>query len=82
MNINYIVIVAIITYIVGSITKLKWVTIPTKFIPLQNVFIAFISSLICYFTKIEPTYINSLIYCFMATMGAGGVYDLIKTLKK
>ena len=42
--------------------------------------IAIIASIICYFTKIEANFIESLVMCFSATMGAGGVYDLLEIL--
>ena len=81
MQITYIIVVALITYILGAFTKIKWDRIPNKYIPIQNVIIALISSFICYFTKLEPNFLNSLILCFMATMGAGGTSSLIKLLK-
>ena len=81
MEITYVVIIAIITYILGSITKLFIDAIPNKFIPLQNVVIGIISGLICYFTKIEPNLLQSLVLCIVATMGAGGVADLTKIAK-
>ena len=81
MEITYVVIIAIITYILGSITKLFIDAIPNKFIPLQNVVIGIISGFICYFTKIEPNLLQSLVLCIVATMGAGGVADLTKIAK-
>ena len=80
MEITYVIIVAIVTYILGSLTKIFFNKIPTKYIPIQNVIIAIVASLICYFTKIEANFIESLVMCFSATMGAGGVYDLLTML--
>lgn len=81
MEITYVVVIAIITYILGSITKIFIDAIPNKFIPLQNVIIGIISGLICYFTKIEPNLLQALVLCLVATMGAGGVADLTKITK-
>lgn len=78
MKITYVVIVFIITYIFGAITKTFIDTIPNKFIPLQNVVIGITSGLICYFVKIEPNLLQALVLCFMSAIGAGGTADLKK----
>ena len=82
MEITYIIITSLVAYILGSITKLFIDNIPNKFIPIQNVVIGIISGLICYFTKIEPNLLESFVLCLVATMGAGGVADLINLTKK
>ena len=82
MEITYVIVVAIVTYILGSLTKIFFNKIPNKFIPIQNVIIAIIASVICYFAKIEANFIESLVMCFSATMGAGGVYDLLEALNR
>ena len=81
MDVTYVLIVAIVTYILGIFTKLKWDRIPNKYIPIQNLIIAVISTLICFFTKIEPNFIQAFILCLMATMGAGGIADLMNIMK-
>ncbi len=81
MDVSYVVIVAIVTYVLGTFTKLKWDKMPNKYIPIQNLIIALVSTLICYFTKIEPNFMQSFILCLMATMGAGGISDLMSVLK-
>ncbi len=82
MQVTYVIVVAIITYVLGALTKLKWNKVPNKFIPIQNVIIAIISTLICFFTKLEPNFIQAFVLCFTATMGAGGMSGLVKTFKK
>ena len=82
MPITYMAIIGIITYVFGAFTKLKWNKLPNKYIPLQNVIIALVSTLICYFTKLEPNFLNALVMCFTASMTAGGVSGLTKTFKK
>lgn len=82
MEITYVVIIAIIAYVFGAITKIFIDSIPNKFIPIQNVVIGIIAGLICYFTKIESNLLQSLVLCIVATMGAGGVADLINIKNK
>jgi hypothetical protein len=78
MEVTYIVVITIVAYILGSITKIFIEKIPNKYIPLQNVFVGLTSALICYFMKIETNLLQAITLCLMATMGAGGIADLIK----
>lgn len=82
MEITYVIIIAIIAYIFGAITKLFVDTIPNKYIPIQNVVIGVISAIICYFTEIEPNLLQAMVLCIVACMGAGGVADLINIKNK
>jgi len=82
MTITYIVIIAVVAYVFGAITKAFIENVPNKFIPLQNVVIGIVSALICYFCKIETDLLQSVILCLVATMGAGGISDLVKLFKK
>lgn len=82
MEITYIVIVAIVAFVCGAITKCFVEQIPNKFIPLQNVVIGVISAFLCYFSGIETDLIQAFVLCLMATMGAGGIADLTKLIKK
>ena len=78
MEVTYIVVITIVAYILGSITKIFIDKIPNKYIPLQNVFVGLTSALICYFMKIETNLLQAITLCLMATMGAGGIADLMK----
>ena len=82
MEITYVIIIAIIAYIFGAITKIFVDSIPNKYIPIQNVVIGVISAIICYFTEIEPNLLQAMVLCIVATMGAGGVADLINIKKE
>ena len=82
MEITYVIIIAIIAYIFGAITKIFVDNIPNKYIPIQNVVIGVISAIICYFTGIEPNLLQAMVLCIVATMGAGGVADLINIKNK
>lgn len=82
MEITYVIIIAIIAYICGAITKIFIDEIPNKYIPIQNVIIGIISAIICYFTGIEPNLLQAIVLCLVATMGAGGIADLINIKNK
>ena len=82
MEITYVIIIAIIAYICGAITKIFIDEIPNKYIPIQNVVIGLISAIICYFTGIEPNLLQAIVLCLVATMGAGGIADLINIKNK
>lgn len=82
MEITYMVIIAIVTYIFGAITKIFVNKIPNKYIPLQNVLIGLITAFICYYAKIETNLLQSIVLCLLATMSAGGVAGLTKINKK
>ena len=77
MTITYVVIISLVAYVCGAITKIFVDSIPNKYIPIQNVIIGVISALICYFCKIETDLLQAIVLCLLATMGAGGIYDLI-----
>ena len=82
MEITYVVVISIVTYVLGAITKTFIEKIPNRFIPLQNVIIGLISAFICYFTKVEPNLLQAIVLCLVATMGAGGIADLLNMNKK
>lgn len=82
MEITYVIVIAIIAYIFGAITKIFIDSIPNKYIPIQNVVIGLISGLICYFTGIEANFLQAIVLCLVACMGAGGIADLINIKDK
>lgn len=82
MEITYAVVIAIIAYVFGAITKLFIDNIPNKYIPMQNVLIGVISGLICYFVKIEPNLLQALVLCLLASTSAGGIADIKKIKEK
>ena len=81
MEITYALVVSIVTYVLGAITKIFISKIPNKYIPIQNVIIGIISGCICYWTKIEPDFFQSIILCLMASTAAGGIAELVKSNK-
>lgn len=82
MEITYVVIIAIVAYILGAITKIFIETVPNKYIPIQNVIVGIVSALICYFTGVETNLLQAVVLCVVATMGAGGIADLINIKNK
>ena len=77
MQITYLIIIAIITYVLGAVNKIIWESMPNKYIPIQNVLIGIISGLICFIFKIEPNLLTAMVLCLSATMSAGGIADLV-----
>lgn len=78
MEVTYIVVISLITYCLGAVTKAFVEQVPNKFLPLQNVVIGIVSGLICFFAGLEASILSSLVLCLMASMGAGGIADLSK----
>ena len=77
MEITVAVIITVITLIAGEITKLT--NLDSKWIPLQNIIIAVIASIICILFKVEDmSVLETIVTCVFATMSAGGIADLKK----
>ena len=82
VEITYMVIVTVVTLGLGAITKAFKETIPSKYIPLQNIIIGILAGVICYFAGVETNLLQAFILCITASAGAGGLYDLTKTGKE
>lgn len=78
MEITYVVIVSVVTYVLGAITKIFIESIPNRYIPIQNVIIGLTSAIICYCANIETNLLQSIVLCLIAAEAAGGVSDLIQ----
>ena len=61
MKITYIIIVGLVAYILGAITKVFIDTVPNKYIPIQNVIVGLISAFICYFCDVETNLLQSIV---------------------
>ena len=81
MTISLSVVIMLVAYIFGAITKMFVTKIPNKFIPMQNVIIGIISGVICYFLALDNNLLNSILVGLMSTMSAGGIADLIDSKK-
>lgn len=82
MEITYVVIVSIVTYILGAINKAFIKNMPNEFIPLQNIVIGLVSGFACYYFGVEPDWLQAMVLCFISAMSAGGVADITLTAKK
>lgn len=77
MQITIALIITALTLIAGEITKLT--NIDNKYIPLQNIIIAVIASVICIVFKVENMgVLETIVTCIFGTMSAGGLADLKK----
>ena len=77
MEITVAVIITVITLIAGEITKLT--NLDSKWIPLQNIIIAILASIVCILFNVEDmSVLETVVTCIFATMSAGGIADLKK----
>lgn len=77
MEITVAVIITAITLIAGEITKLT--NLDSKWIPLQNIIIAVVASIVCILFKVQDmSILETVVTCIFATMSAGGIADLKK----
>ena len=77
MEITVALIIMALTLIAGEITKLT--NIDNKWIPLQNIIIAILASIICIVFKVQDMgVLETIITCIFGTMSAGGIADLKK----
>lgn len=81
MEITIALIITALTLVAGEITKLT--NIPNKYIPLQNIIIAVIASIVCIVFKVqEMSVLETIVSCIFGTMSAGGIVDLKKVTEK
>lgn len=81
MEITIAIVVMALTLIAGEITKIT--KIDNKYIPLQNIIIAVIASIVCIIFKVENMgVLETILTCIFATMSAGGIADLKKVTNK
>lgn len=77
MEITVALIITALTLVAGEITKLT--NIPNKYIPLQNLIIAVIASIVCIVFKVQNmSVLETIVTCIFGTMSAGGLVDLKK----
>ena len=85
MELTYMAVVAAITFILAE--ALKNFNFYKKYLPLVNLGVGIVSAVICYFTGILPNgtlilFIEALGMCIMASLTAGGAYDVFAIGKK
>lgn len=81
MEITIAIVVMALTLIAGEITKIT--KIDNKYIPLQNIIIAVIASIVCIIFNVENMgVLETILTCIFASMSAGGIVDLKKVTNK
>ena len=81
MEITVAIIITALTLIAGEITKLT--SLDNKWIPLQNIIIAIIASIVCLVFHVEDmTVLETIVTCVFGTMSAGGIADLKKIVNE
>lgn len=81
MEITVAIIITALTLIAGEITKLT--SLDNKWIPLQNIIIAIIASIVCLVFHVENMgVLETIVTCIFGTMSAGGIADLKKIVKE
>lgn len=81
MEITVAIIITALTLVAGEITKLT--SLDNKWIPLQNIIIAIVASIICIVFKVENmSILETIVTCIFGTMAAGGIADLKKIGQK
>lgn len=81
MQITIALVVMAVTLVAGEITKLT--SLPNKYIPLQNIIIAIVASIVCIVFKVENlSALETVLTCVFATMSAGGIADMKKIVEK
>lgn len=78
MEITVALVITALTLVAGQITKLF--KVDSKYIPLQNLIIAVVASIVCIVFKVQDmSVLETILTCVFGTMSAGGIYDLAKT---
>lgn len=81
MEITVALIITALTLVAGQITKLT--SLDNKWIPLQNIIIAIVATIVCLVFKVENMgVLETIITCIFGTMSAGGIADLKKIGQK
>lgn len=73
------IVTAVVTALLGMIFKNN--VIPSRFIPLQNLIISIVATIITIATGLVSNPLIAGLICFGAAFGVGGLYDLIHTKK-
>lgn len=71
------VVTAVMTAILGTFCKDR--VIPSKFIPLQNIAIGIIASVIAVYFNLFDDWAVAILVSLGMALGVGGAYDLKKT---
>ena len=80
MEITVAIIITALTLIAGEVTKIT--SLDNKWIPLQNIIIAILASIVCLIFHVEDMgLLETIVTCIFGTMSAGGIADLKKIVE-
>lgn len=77
IDLIFVVATAVVTAIIGAITKGK--VIPSYLIPIQNIIVGIIAAILAVYFKIFDNIPLAIIVSLGMSLAAGGAYDLTKT---
>ena len=80
MEFIFALVTAIVTTVLATILKKK--VVPKKYIPLQNLIVGIISSVVAIAIGLYDNATMAVLICLGMSMGVGGAYDLSQTNKK
>lgn len=83
-NITVEIIIAVVTAVVTGVLGVffKNSVVPARFIPIQNLIIGAIATVITICTGLVSNPLIAGLICFGASFGVGGLYDLVHTSSK
>lgn len=74
MNLTIAGIVALVTLVIGKISK-KFGWVNKKYIPYQNFVIGVISGVLVWVVDLDPNLLSAILTCLISSTSAGGIYD-------
>lgn len=80
IDLIFALIQAIVTAILG--TFLKDSVVPSKWIPIQNIIVGLISSIVAIYFGIFTNVPTAIFICLAISLGVGGTYDAIQIKNK
>ncbi len=76
MEITISSIISLFTLLIGYLSK--YLGLNSKYIPLQNIIIGLTSGIVAYLLGLNNNLLNSIIFCLISSLSAGGLYDSLK----
>ncbi|MBO7615076.1 MAG: hypothetical protein J6T15_05210 [Bacilli bacterium] len=72
----FMIVTAFVTGVMGFITKNR--TVPSKYIPIQNIIIGAIAAIIAISCDVFDNYTEAILISLATSLGVGGGYDVYK----
>lgn len=80
LELIFAVVTAVVTGLLGAIMKNR--VVPSKYIPIQNIFIGVLAGLIAVYFKLFNDIPTALKISLAISLGVGGGYDALQIVKK